>query len=74
MSKMIKILRKLGATKSCGVRLADVDAELGKNSRELLWAAVERGEITYARQINGIGFWINENYEQNDNDNTPHEH
>ena len=62
---MIETLKRLGATNSCGVPLDALDKELGEGSREKLWEAVHKGEIRYSRQINGIGFWINEDYEEN---------
>ena len=72
---MREILRKMGGSSKCGVRLVDLDIELREGSREKLWASVKKGEITYSRMINDpVGFFINENYEENDNDNTPHEH
>lgn len=62
---MREILRKMGGSSKCGVRLVDLDIELGEGSREKLWASVKKGEITYSRMINDpVGFFINDDYEE----------
>ena len=61
---MIEIIKKLGGSIDCGVRLVDLDHELGEDSRQKLWEAVKKGEIRYSRMINDpVGFFINDDYE-----------
>lgn len=62
---MIEIIKKLGGSIDCGVRLVDLDHELGEDSRQKLWEAVKKGEIRYSRTINdSVSFFINKGHEE----------